>query len=236
MPAGPLAATGAWRRCRGIFWARVAPFAIYIAFLAVALALPTVAPAADWRWLYPVKVGLVAAALFFLRRHFGELATPGLTTREGQWAVGIGLAVFVLWINLDLPWVALKADGEGGGYDPRLADGRIDWLLAGLRLAGAALVVPVMEELFWRSLVMRWLDRPDFLAQDPRTVSRRALLVSSVVFGLEHHLWLAGVLAGLAYGELYRRSGKLWASILAHGVTNGLLGLWVLWSGQWQYW
>ena len=234
MPAARVAASLQQRVLRPT-WVRAVPFAIYLAFLAVALALPAL-PAVDWRWLYPVKIGVVAAALMFLWPRFEELATPRLTPRDGLWALAIGIAVFVLWINLDISWASRVADNEVGGFDPRRADGRIDGLLAGLRFAGAALVVPVMEELFWRSLVMRWLDRQDFLTLNPRAVGWRALLASSVVFGLEHDLWLAGIIAGLAYGELYRRSGNLWASILAHGVTNGLLGTWVLWSGHWHYW
>jgi uncharacterized protein len=158
-----------------------------------------------------------------------------LSLAEFSWALIAGIAVFVVWINLDLPWVSLMAE-DAAGFDPRAAAGGIDWRLAAVRLAGAALVVPVMEELFWRSLVMRWLDRSDFLATDPRTISLRALLASSVVFGFEHQIWLAGILAGLVYGELYRRSGNLWLPILAHAVTNGALGAWVLWSGQWRFW
>jgi CAAX prenyl protease-like protein len=235
MPAVRAAAVNLRRGLRPA-WARVAPFAIYLAFLAVSLALPAVLPTMDGRWVYPVKVGVVAAVLMFLWPHFEELAVPRLAPRDGLRALAIGIAVFFLWINLDTPWASLTPDNEAGGFDPRLADGRIDWLLAALRLAGAALVVPVMEELFWRSLVMRWFDHPDFLELDPRSVSRSALLASSVAFGFEHHLWLAGIIAGLAYGELYRRSGNLWAPILAHSVTNGLLGIWVLWSGHWQYW
>jgi CAAX prenyl protease-like protein len=216
--------------------ARGLPFAIYMAFLAVAPVAAGMFPAVDIRWLYPVKVAVVAGALALLWRAFSELKPFRLSPTEALWALAAGAAVFVVWINLDLPWVSVMSNDSGSGYDARTADGQIDWLLAVLRIAGAALVVPVMEELFWRSLVMRWLDRHDFLAAEPRSISLRALLTSSVVFGVEHHLWLAGIIAGLVYGELYRRSGNLWLPILAHGITNGLLGIWVLWSGQWQFW
>ena len=64
-----------------------------------------------------------------------------------------------------------------------------------------------------------------FPADFPAAVGLRALFVSSLVFGLEHSLWFAGLLAGLAYGWLYRRSGNLWWLILAHGLTNFILGL-----------
>lgn len=232
---GARVAVGGTGRTVNPLLARALPFAIYMAFLAVAPVVGGMLPALDVRWLYPVKIAVVAGALAYLWWAFGELKPFRLSPTEGLWALAAGAAVFVVWINLDLPWVSLSPTGAAG-YDPRAADGRIDWALAALRIAGAALVVPVMEELFWRSLVMRWLDRHDFLAAEPRSVSLRALLMSSVVFGFEHYLWLAGIVAGLVYGELYRRSGNLWLPIVAHGITNGLLGIWVLWSGQWQFW
>jgi CAAX prenyl protease-like protein len=105
-----------------------------------------------------------------------------------------------------------------------------------VRIFGAAAVVPVMEELFWRSFVQRWIDRQDFLLLAPADVSLRALLFASLAFGFEHGQWLAGIIAGLAYGWLYRRSGSLWPPIMAHGLTNLLLGVWVVSSGQWQFW
>lgn len=213
--------------------ARVLPFALYIAFLAAAPLLADAMPALDERWVYPVKTVAVAVVLGFLWRRFDELKPLRLSAGDGLLALGAGAAVFVAWINLDLPWLSI---GASGGYDPRGADGEIDWLLALPRLAGAALVVPVMEELFWRSLVMRWLDRHDFLTMRPGSASLRALLASSVAFGLEHQLWFAGIVAGLVYGQLYRRSGNLWLPIAAHAVTNGLLGGWVLWSGHWRFW
>jgi CAAX prenyl protease-like protein len=144
-----------------------------------------------------------------------------------------GLAVFVLWINMDVP---LLSFGSSAGFDARGGDGSINWSLAAIRIFGAAAVVPVMEELFWRSLIMRWLKNADFRSVVPAAVGLRALLFSSLAFGIEHGLWFAGLLAGLAYGGLYRWSGGLRIPILAHAVTNLLLGIWVVNTGNWQFW
>jgi len=97
-------------------------------------------------------------------------------------------------------------------------------------------VIPVMEELFWRSFLLRWFDQSDFMRLLPRAVSGRALLYCAIPFGLEHNFWFAGILAGLAYGWLYRHTGNLWAPILAHSLTNLLLGIWVVNTGNWQLW
>jgi hypothetical protein len=214
--------------------ARILPFALYIAFLALTPIVARAFPQWDARWLYAVQVGAVLAGLTFFAREYAELARPPrLLRRDWLLAAVAGVAVFLLWIHLDAPWATL---GEAAGFDPRRGDGAIDWPLAAARLFGAVAVVPVMEELFWRSFVLRWVDRGDFMSLAPRAASLRALAVSSLLFGLEHHLWLAGVLAGLAYGALYRRSGSLWPPIAAHAVTNLLLGLWVLRGGHWHFW
>ena len=105
-----------------------------------------------------------------------------------------------------------------------------------VRWLGATLLVPVMEELFWRSFLMRWLQQPVFEGLDPQRVGARAVLMSTFVFMLAHPLWLAAIVAGLAYALLYRSTGKLWPAVIAHAVTNGALGLWVVHSGQWQFW
>jgi len=212
---------------------RVLPFGFYILLLALTPTAQSVLPF-DGRWLYAVQVGLVAAALLANWRRYGELAYGlRLPLAQALLAVMLGVAIFVLWINLDLPWAVI---GTGRGFDPRQADGALDWSLVVTRIFGAAAVVPIMEELFWRSLVMRWIERAEFLAVAPASVGLRAMILSSLVFGFEHTLWFAGILAGIAYAWLYRRTENLWAPIVAHAVTNFLLGVWVVTTGSWRYW
>lgn len=215
---------------------RVLPFALYMLFLVVEdLAAGMVGDGFDVRWLYPVKVGLVSLMLLVLFRNYRELhRLPEQRLWLWLGAPLVGAVIFVLWINLDFGWLNL-ADGTGG-YDPRNAGGQIDWTLALARIAGASLVVPVMEELFWRSFLMRWVEQVDFLALEPVSVGLRAMLLSSLVFGLAHWLWFAGVLAGLAYAWIYRASGNLWPAVVAHAVTNLMLGVWVLQTANWQFW
>lgn len=213
---------------------RALPFLCYALFLVAGsrvaeLLLP------DPRWLYAIQIAGVACLLVWHARDYIELTYPPASTKA-EWLLSsvVGIVVFVLWINLDWPWLTL---GATQGFDPRAASGAIDWPLAAVRLFGAAVVVPVMEELFWRSLVMRWIDNgPAFLVTDPRRISLRALLLSSLVFGFEHTLWFAGILAGFAYAWLYCRRGNLWSPVIAHAVTNLLLGVWVLTTGSWHFW
>ncbi|WLI90237.1 CAAX prenyl protease-related protein [Massilia sp. R2A-15] len=212
---------------------RVLPFAVYLAFIALTELLARLGwTAAELRWLYAVKAATVALALAVFWRHYTELHIFRLRPPRLLFALAVGVVVLVLWIGLGADWMTI---GTSAGFDPT-TNGRIDWALVVVRIAGAALVVPVMEELFWRSFLLRWLDNPDFDTVAPAQVTIRSVLISSVLFGFEHNLWLAGIVAGLAYSALYMRHRTIWSPILAHAVTNGLLGAWVVHTGSWSYW
>lgn len=227
MPAAPPALSPA-------ALARCLPFVVFMALLALRGYLPA-SLGVDARWVYGAQTVIVAGLLAMYWRGYGELARQNLPeARETGWAVIVGIAVFALWVRLDAPWMQL---GEAtASFVPLDGEGRPVWPLIALRLAGATLVVPVMEELFWRSFLMRWVQHPGFERVDPQAVGLKAVIVSTFIFVLAHTLWLAAALAGLAYAALYRRSGKLWTAVIAHAVTNGLLGLWVIWSGRWEFW
>lgn len=214
---------------------RVIPFLLFILLLAWRGSLTPEGGALDPRWIYGLSVALVGGCLVLWWREFGELAAVNRPL-PGEAVLGavVGLAVFVAWILLDAPWMQIGS--PSAGFVPVRADGSLDLPLVAVRWIGAALLVPVMEELFWRSFLMRWLVDARFEAVDPRRVGPKALLLSTFVFMLAHTLWLAAIVAGLAYALLYRHTGKLWVPVIAHAVTNGALGVWVVATGQWQFW
>ncbi len=217
-------------------WVRVLPFALFMVLLAARGAVPADGSwGIDPRWLYAAQAMLVGGLMVYLWREYGELARQQLPT-AGQvvLAVVVGVAVFGLWIVLDQPWMML---GEAtASFVPKDAAGNIDWALVAFRLLGAAIVVPLMEELFWRSFLMRWIENPVFEGVDPQRVGLKAIVLSTFVFTLAHTQWLAAVIAGLAYAILYVRTGRLWVPVIAHAVTNGVLGVWVVKTGNWQFW
>lgn len=222
--------------CSASAMARALPFAVFIALLALEPWLGRLLDQTlDPRWLYSVRILFVAGLLIVLRGQFAELSVSSMPgARKILLALGTGMVVLAIWLLLDSGVFVLGHSGSG--FVPRSAAGVLDWPLAVSRLLGSALVVPVVEELFWRSLVMRWAERSSFLGVDPADVGGRALLLSSVAFGFEHSQWAAGVLAGLAYGGLYIRCRNLWAAVIAHSVTNAGLGIWVLVNGAWHFW
>lgn len=225
---------------RSAAWPRVAPFALFILFMALGDGLSwlkeqgVISSAFDTRWLYPVKTVLIAALLVYFWRRYDELKLTTLPSlRATLLSVVVGAIVFVLWINLDLPLLRI---GDSPGYNPLNPSGEADIFLIVARVMGAALIVPIMEELFWRSFLMRWLDQAAFNDYPPARTTWRAILITSALFATAHNLWFAALITGIIYGLLYRNTQTLWAPVIAHAVTNGLLAYWVLETQQWSFW
>ena len=216
-------------------WARVVPFGLFMILLAVRGYLPADNAWLDPRWVYGLSVLIVGGSIAFFWRDYSEFgAGTRLDLKQAVIAIVVGAVVFKLWILLTEPWMMLGS--PTATFRPVDADGQLQWGLIAVRWVGAALLVPVMEELFWRSFLMRWIDNPDFEKVDPSEVSPKAMLLSTLVFMLAHTQWLGAVVAGLAYALLYRYTRSLWAAVVAHAVTNGVLGIWVVVYGNWQFW
>lgn len=218
--------------------ARCVPFGIFIGMLILGSLLSwwygVDESNAARRWLIVARGAVVALALAWFWRWYEELRQPPRAHRP-EWVLALlaGLAVFLVWIAIKEDWAVVS---PGSGFDPRLPTGEMDWTLAIGRVLGFALVVPVMEELFWRSFLLRWIEKHDFLAVQPGQIGWRSFVITAVLFGLEHDRWLAGVAAGMVYNALYMRTGNLWIPIVAHAVTNGALAAWILYGQHWQYW
>lgn len=213
---------------------RIVPFVLFMALLALRGNLPADI-GIDLRWIYGLSTLFVGGLLLWWWREYGELTRQNWPSAgEAGLAIVVGLAVFGLWIVLDAPWMVIGT--PSASFVPLDANGAPVWPLIAVRWIGATLLVPVMEELFWRSFLMRWVQNPVFELVDPRRVGVRAIVLSTFVFVLAHTMWLAAIVAGLAYALLYRQTGKLWVAVIAHAVTNGVLGIWVVRTGHWALW
>lgn len=205
------------------------PSAVYLAPFAALLAAGMVSRAAagQFEWLYPIRICAVAAVLWFYRRSYAKL----------DWSFGwlgaaAGAAVFALWIGIDRMTAGSAAVS---GLVPGHGIGWTIWLV--LRVAGAAITVPIAEELAFRGYLLRRIDGADFESVSFGKVSPIALAVSSVAFGSMHgSRWVAGCLAGLAYALVLRRRGRIGEAVAAHAVTNALLAVWVIARGEWGLW
>ena len=105
------------------------------------------------------------------------------------------------------------------------------------RLTASIVTVPIAEELAYRGYLMRRIGNKDFEAVPFQSVRWPALCVSAVVFGSAHGaLWLPGIAAGLAFGLVIVRRGRIGEGVIAHAIANALIAAAVLGWDQWQLW
>jgi len=222
--------------------ARYIPFAVFMAFIGIdeivrfaASKGLLVLTETTLYYLYPVKALMVAVLLFHYRRAYTELSLKDLTRLPVTAAASLlGMLVFILWINMD--W-ALPASGSPQGFNPTLLpDTAAQIVMTAFRIAGAVLVVPLMEELFWRSFLIRYIVDQDFEKVPVGRFTWPSFLITVVLFGLEHHFVLAGMVAGILYSILLYRTRSLAQCILAHAVTNLALAIYVITTGKWYFW
>lgn len=159
-------------------------------------------------------------------------------------SVLVGLVVFVIWIAPDalMPWwrhtILFDNPVTGHPSGNTLPAQRHDPVFLLFRVAISVVAVPVLEELFWRGWLMRWIiDPQDFERVPLGSWAPRAFWLTALLFASEHgSFWDVGLLAGIIYNWWMVRTRNLWDCILAHAVTNGVLAAWVIGAGQWQYW
>ena len=177
----------------------------------------------------PVKTILVAASLIY----FWNAYKQEIRFSFSWLAVISGVFVFFIWV---LPEGLYPQIGYSQFNPYEYASGYGVCLLIAFRMIGASLIVPLMEELFWRSFALRFAIRSEFKSVALGNFSWFSFILISLLFGFEHHRWLVGILAGMVYaGILYRRK-NLFDPILSHATSNFLLGLYVLSTHQWSFW
>ena len=214
--------------------AYVAPFATFLAMLWLGPKLG-LAPWAE----AAIRVVVLVGVLWVFSR---GVLTFRLTRPAASF--GIGLVVFVLWVAPDLlvpGWhhSRIFSNGIFGGFETSTpVEGMYDPVFLALRSMRAVILVPIIEELFWRAWLPRWFDDMDDFRRVPLgQYSRAAFWLTAVLFASEHGaLWDVGLVAGIIYNEWMRRTRSLGDLILAHAVTNALLSGYVLMSGKWEYW
>jgi uncharacterized protein len=211
----------------------VIPFAAFLLFLAVSGKF-----ALDAVWEAPLRVILLAAICIYCwpREIKWQMMTPLMS-------IVVGVAVFFLWIAPD---VLIPGYRNSVLFQNRLigqlhsslpSDALQNWWVLAWRSIRAVVIVPVVEELFWRAWLMRWLVRPDFESVPLGTYSAFSFSAVAVLFALEHgSYWDVGLLTGFIYNGWMIRTKSVADCIIVHAVTNACLCAYVIWAGQWQYW
>jgi len=172
-----------------------------------------------------------------------DLKSENLGVRNWLGTITIGVFVFIVWVVPDRLFPGyhhslifenfLTRAMTAGLSESARAQPAVLWL----RAFRAVVIVPIVEELFWRAWVMRWLIVPDFLSIPLGTWSARAFWIVAVLFAVEHGaLWDAGLVAGILYNWWMVRTKSLGDLILVHAISNACIGIYVVAAGRWEYW
>ncbi len=221
---------------------RVAPFVAFMGFIAVEEGLryllshqvvdfdPTLL-----YWLYIPKAALTGLILVIFWKNYSEIRA-GIceVIRNCLLSVGSGVLVFFLWINMD--WT-LGSQNSPAGFNPDIFSTEgVRWLMIAVRVTGAVIIVPIMEELFWRSFLLRYLIDSNFTEVAIGRYSLFSFLAVAILFGLEHHYVFAGIMAGVIFNGIYYYTRSIAHCIVSHAVANLCLAAYVLLTGNWNFW
>ncbi len=203
----------------------IAPLFLFMLFLCVQGFCPN-----QHYVLYPIAT-ISVAAVFACYWH----SLPSLVPSAPIASIGIGIVCVIAWIGLDP--ILVHYDQPLIGRNPFLLyPAGIAWTLFGFRLAGIAICVPIMEELFWRGFLMRWLIKDDFTSIPMGTYRPMSFWATAACFASVHgSQWPLAVVVGIIYGVWFVKTKSLGNVVLAHGITNLLLALYCLFTNDWHF-
>ena len=186
---------------------------------------------------YAFKIAVVAAVCWLGRSTWVDLRPrPGAGTLALSAATG--LLVTLLWVGLDGYYPIYGEIGSRAAFNPGVLPlpSRVGFLA--VRMLGLVLVVPLFEELFWRSFVVRWIiDPDDFRRVAIGRVTPAAGAITAALFAVEHPAeWLPALLTGALWAGLLHRTRSVSACFVSHAVANLGLGVYVLATGSWKFW
>jgi CAAX prenyl protease-like protein len=218
------------------FVAYALPMVAFVALMGIGSLLRTAGghflfSAAEY-WIYPVQTVLCGALLIWFRRYY-EFHRP----RGTAFSIAIGVGVFLLWIA---PQAFLGFSPRSEGFNPDLfvANPAVYSATVGFRFLRLVVVVPFVEEIFWRGFLLRYFIDENFDRVPFGTFSWLSFSIVTIIFGCSHSLpdWPAALLTGAIYNGVAYRTKSLSACVITHAVTNLLLGLWIMQTRQWGFW
>ena len=218
------------------------PWLPYVLPLALFLLLTGLEPTFEqfYPLFYTVKMAAVIAAIITVWRFLPE-AYP--RPQGVGLAVALGVALAFVWVIgdrvTDLLHLHFAFLGRRIGYNPfqEIANPVARAAFLVVRFLGLVVVVPIVEEVFYRGFLLRFVTDPDDFRRVPvGRFTLAAFLVNVVLMAFSHPEWVVAAIFSAAMCSLVARTRSVFACIVAHGVTNLLLGVYVLAFHQWQYW
>jgi CAAX prenyl protease-like protein len=183
-------------------------------------------------WIYPAQT-IICGTLLLWFWHEYELRAP----RQIVLTVAVASFVFAFWIA---PQEFLGFAPRLDGFNPETFSGQpvVYWTTIVFRFFRLVVIVPLVEEIFWRGFALRYFIDERFHAVPMGAFSWFSFAVVTIAFGLSHSWadWIAALITGALYNCVAYRTKSLASCILAHASTNLLLGLWIMKTRQWGFW
>ncbi|CAN5148153.1 CAAX prenyl protease-related protein [soil metagenome] len=212
------------------------PMAAFLGFLAVVVLLKGRGDAfwlqAPEYWIYPLQTLVCAALLWWFWRRYEFHRFTGVVL-----TLAVAVLVFVLWISPQA-FFGFEARTEGFNPDTFATQPGLYWSTVLMRFFRLVIIVPIVEEVFWRGFLLRYFINDNFEEVPFGTFTWMSFGVVVVGFTLVHNSadWPAAAITGVLYNLVAYRTKSLTSCIIAHALTNLLLGLWIMWTGQWGFW
>ncbi len=200
-------------------------------------------PYSSYPWMYAAKLVLTLVAVVAVLPGYAEF-----TFRVSWLALVVGAVGAVVWVGLcklqleerllvPLGLGNILGLGERSAFNPfEEYAGRpaAVWSYLAVRMLGLAALVPVIEEFFLRGFVMRYVMARNWWRVPFGEVDATAVVVGTVVPMLMHpgELFAAAVWFSMVTW-LMVRTRSIWDCVVAHAVTNFLMGVYVVFSGDW---
>ena len=235
-------------------WAFVAPFLVFMVLINFYPSFEiSVDPGAETlvdsgkATTYTVLVALQVVVLSCLLFYFRKTILSQFPVRVSPLSVVVGVIGIVLWIGISelgieqsllesVGWAKAVARPSFNPFE-QLSDPSTRYVFLAFRFCLLAVVVPIIEELFLRGWLIRYVENPAWW-----TVSLSAITMTGIAtatgYGVLTHPGEA--IAAFVWFSLVTwlmlKTGNFWDCVVAHSVTNLLLGFYILWQGAWHLW
>ena len=168
-----------------------------------------------------VKLILVSGLLVFFRKDFK------FRIKFDFLAVVIGIVIFLIWVVIDKFYPHLDIVTSSIQYST------LDIIL---KLIISVIIASIVEEFFTRFFLIRWLIDHHWEKVELGKYTLFSFIITVLFFGLSHSRWLAGLIVGILLNLLYYKRKNIESCVLAHAVANLALGVYVVYTGNWQFW